>query len=174
MNSILTLCGSLRAESSNGRLLRAAARLLSDGFQVDHYEGLASLPAFDPGQDTDAGPAVEDLRRRVKAASAVLIASPEYAHGIPGSLKNALDWLVGSGELVDKPVAVILASTSDGAFARQALVEVLRTMSAKVADELVMGVGGIRSKVKRDGEIEVALEDELRILTKNLLRAFQP
>jgi chromate reductase len=165
---LLTLCGSLRADSSNGRLLRAAVKSLPESIQVDHYDGLAGLPAFDPGLDDGPGPAVLDLRRRVKAASAVLIASPEYAHGIPGSLKNALDWLVGSGELVDKPVAVVLASTSDGAFARQALVEVLRTLSARVPDELVLGVAGIRMKLGRDGVPENALREDLGALMGHL------
>ncbi len=91
----------------------------------------------------------------------------------PGALKNALDWMVDPAGLIDKPVAVILASTSDGAFARQALVEVLRTMSAKVPDELSFGAGGLRSKVSNDGEVENALRDELRILTKDLLGSVQ-
>src|SRR5437773_1287705 len=106
--TVLTLCGSLRPDSTNGRLLRAVTALLPEHVRVDHYDALASLPAFDPGLDLEPGPAVEDLRGRVKAASAVLIATPEYAHGVPGSLKNALDWMVGSGELIDRPVAVIV------------------------------------------------------------------
>ena len=168
MPQIMTLCGSLRADSSNGRLLRAAAALLPASFQVDHYDALATLPAFDPGLDAEPGPAVLDLRRRVQAASAVLIATPEYAHGVPGSLKNALDWMVGSGELVDKPVAVILASSTDGAFARQALVEVLRTMSAKVPDELSFGVAGIRQKMGSEGVLDEKLMLQLKMLMKRL------
>ena len=171
--TVLTLCGSLRADSSNRRLLRAAAALLPDDVSVDHFEGLAALPAFDPGLDDAPGPTVEDFRRRIKDASAVLISTPEYAHGVPGALKNALDWLVGSGELIDKPVAVILASTSDGVFARQALVEVLRTMSAKVPDALTMSVGGIRSKVKMDGTLDGDLAVSMALITKNLLASFR-
>ena len=165
---LLTLCGSLRADSSNGRLLRAAAALLPASIDVDHYDALASLPAFDPGLDDAPGHAVLDLRRRVQAASAVLIATPEYAHGVPGSLKNALDWMVGSGELIDKPVAVILASSTDGAFAKQALVEVLRTMSARVPDELTLGVAGIRQKMGADGVVDEKLMLQLKTLMKRL------
>lgn len=158
---IFTLCGSLRAESSNGRLLRAAVTLLPPSINVDHYDALASLPAFDPGLDAEPGPAVLDFRRRLRAADAVLISTPEYAHGVPGSLKNALDWVVGSGELVDKPVAVIVASATVGAFAMKALVEVLRTMSAKVPDELTLGVGGIKTKLPVDGPMDPALQARL-------------
>jgi NAD(P)H-dependent FMN reductase len=166
---LLTICGSLRANSTNGRLLRAATALLPESIHVDPYDALATLPAFDPGLDLTPGPAVEDLRRRVKAASAVLIATPEYAHGVPGSLKNALDWMVGSGELIDKPVAVIVASASDGAFALRGLVEVLRTMSAKVPDELCLSVAGIRSKLGRDGSLEPDLQAQIQALLQVLL-----
>jgi len=171
MSTLMTLSGSLRADSSNGRLLRHAATLLPAAVAVDHFEALASLPAFDPGLDHEPGPAVLDFRRRLKAADAVLISTPEYAHGVPGSLKNALDWVVGSGELVDKPVGVIVASASDGVFAMKALVEVLRTMSAKVPDELTLSVAGIRSKLGLDGVMDEGLGMELERLIGQLVES---
>lgn len=167
---ILTLSGSLRTDSTNGRLLRHAATLLPASVTVDHYDGLASLPAFDPGLDAEPGPAILDFRRRLKAADAVLISTPEYAHGVPGSLKNALDWVVGSGELVGKPVAVIVASSTDGAYALKALVEVLRTMSATVPDELTLGVGGIKTKLPMAGAMDPVLEAGLKRLLSGLLK----
>ena len=164
---IFGLCGSLRADSSNGRLLAMVAGLVPGG-TFDHFESLASLPAFDPALDYTPPAVVADLRARVKAADAILIASPEYAHGIPGSLKNALDWMVGSGELIDKPVGIIVASSTDGAFARENLAEVLRTMSAKVPDERVLGIAQIKVKLPLGGPPDPAMIEQI----KGLLTAF--
>src|SRR5579862_5748949 len=104
---ILAISGSLRAGSTHTALLRAAAGSAPAGVEIALYAGLASLPIFDPDHDETAVPrAVLDLRARLHAADGVLIACPEYAHGIPGGLKNALDWVVGSSKFVDKPVAL--------------------------------------------------------------------
>ena len=129
---IVAICGSLRTRSSNLALLRAAASLAAE---VEIYEGLAKLPHFNPDDDVEGAtppPAVGELRAKLAEADGILISSPEYAHGVPGSLKNALDWLVSDGALVDKPVALINASPVGGEFARDALVETLRTMNWRV------------------------------------------
>jgi len=102
------------------------------------YEGLASLPHFNPDEDEDGHPvppAVVELRARVIAADGWVISSPEYAHGVPGSLKNALDWLVSCPELPGKPVLLFNASAAGGDFAQAALAETLRTMSLHVLEE---------------------------------------
>lgn len=99
------------------------------------YEGLGDLPHFNPDLDVEpAPPAVGTFREQLRWADAVVISSPEYAHGVPGSLKNALDWVVGSGELVEKPVALLNASPMS-TFAQASLAETLRTMSAVVLEE---------------------------------------
>jgi len=129
---IIAICGSLRSQSSNLALLRAAAAIAAE---VEIYEGLATLPHFNPDDDVEGAtppPAVDELRAMLNEADGILISSPEYAHGVPGSLKNALDWLVSDGALVDKPVAVINASPVGGEFARDSLVETLRTMNWRV------------------------------------------
>ena len=131
---LLTVSGSLRAGSSNASLLGAAARLAPANVAVSVYTDLAALPAFSP--DVEEGPAplpavVAAWRSAIARADAVLISSPEYAHGIPGALKNALDWIVGGSEIVGKPVGVLSASAASR-FAHPQLVEVLTTMSAKV------------------------------------------
>ena len=93
---IFGVSGSLRAGSSNAALLRAAAAVAS-AHTFDLYDGLGTLPPFNPdldGEGMTPPPAVAELRARWNAAAAVLVCSPEYAHGIPGTLKNALDWLV--------------------------------------------------------------------------------
>lgn len=130
---VLAISGSLSAASSNTAVLRAAARLAPDGVEVVLYDGLGELPHFNPDldrvlDDPELPAAVRELRSRVGEADALLISSPEYAHGVPGSLKNALDWLVGGSEMPGKPVALV--NTSPRAVHAQAsLTETLRTMS---------------------------------------------
>jgi NAD(P)H-dependent FMN reductase len=132
---ILAVSGSLRAASSNTSLLHAAAALAPAGVAVELWGGLAEVPPFDPDRDVDpAPPAVAELRRRLTEADAVLVSSPEYAHGVPGSLKNALDWLVGSGELMGKPVGLLNASAAS-TFAHAQLTETLTVMMGRVVPE---------------------------------------
>ncbi len=134
MPNLLTVSGSLRSGSSNSTLLVAAARLAPAGCVVASFTGLAELPAFSPdSEESDASVprSVAAWRAVLGAADAVLFSSPEYAHGIPGAFKNALDWVVGSGELVDKRVGLLSASAASE-FAHPQIVEVLRTMSAIV------------------------------------------
>ena len=132
---ILAISGSLRAASSNSVLLRAAASLAPPEIAIAIYRGLGDLPHFNPDLDGDAPPAtVGDFRRRLREADGVLISTPEYAHGVPGALKNALDWLVRSGELVDKPVAII-DHLPRGEWALASLKEILTVMTAHLIDE---------------------------------------
>jgi chromate reductase len=142
----LAISGSLRAASSNRALLRAAALLAPPGVQVAFFEGLEPIPAFNPDVEQQGiyPPAVMALRQAVAAADAVLISSPEYAHGVPGVLKNALDWLVGSGELVDKRVALLNPSPRS-LFAHAQLAEILTTMSALLVPEasLTIQISGL-------------------------------
>ena len=108
---ILAISGSLRSGSSNSLLLQAASSLAPPDAEVTIYEGIDRLPFFNPDLDGDEVPAsVEAFRSALRSADGLLISSPEYAHGVPGTLKNALDWLVGSGEIINKPLAIINAS----------------------------------------------------------------
>ena len=112
---ILAISGSLRKASSNTALLRAASMLAPEGLEITVYAGLGDLPLFNPdieGPNSDHPTPfqVRELRSLLLASDGVLIASPEYAHGVTGALKNAIDWVVGSGELVGKPVALLNAS----------------------------------------------------------------
>jgi NAD(P)H-dependent FMN reductase len=129
---LLAISGSLRRSSSNTALVLAAARLAPEVVGVSIYGELAELPPFNPDLDDDGAPdTVTRFRDQLKACEAVLISSPEYAHGVPGVLKNALDWVVGSGELVDKPVAVLNAS-GRATHAWTSLRNTLTVMSARV------------------------------------------
>lgn len=134
MMKILAISGSLRAASINSALLRAAARLAPPDISIELYRELGDLPLFNPDiEATDPAP-VARLRSNIIAADAVLIASPEYAHGVTGVLKNALDWMVGNESFVNKPVALLNASPMS-IHAPASLKEIITVMSARIVDE---------------------------------------
>lgn len=135
---ILAVSGSLRARSSNTAALVAASRLAPPGVSVVLYDGLGGLPHFNPDLDGDGleRPApVATLRTLIETAAGVLFSTPEYAHGLPGSLKNALDWLVSSPAFYAKPVAVIDTSSAYSVHAVASLIEVLSTMGTRLVRE---------------------------------------
>ncbi|MFF4696644.1 NADPH-dependent FMN reductase [Streptomyces chattanoogensis] len=145
---LLALSGSLRARSSNGAVLHSVLGL-HDGPATT--ADIGALPHFNPDLDGEGAtppPAVAALRAAAGAADALLVVSPEYAHGVPGVLKNALDWLVSSGECVDKPVAVITASPfpTGGSHANAQLRETLRMMSGQVIDPACLEIPAIGPK----------------------------
>src|SRR5690349_1113327 len=112
---VLGISGSLRAGSLNSALLRAAARRLPAGAELVEFERLREIPPYDADLEEEGVPTiVEELREAVRSADAVLIATPEYNHSLPGQLKNALDWVsrpAGESALRGVPSAVIGAST---------------------------------------------------------------
>jgi chromate reductase len=136
---VLTISGSLRPESLNTLLLRAAEEQAPAGVQIDRFAGLGDIPPFH-GDRSDSRPVpavVQNLRDRIAAADAVLIATPEYNGSIPGVLKNALDWIsipFPENVLRGKPVAVIGASTGayGGLWAQAELRKVLGIIGARV------------------------------------------
>lgn len=170
---ILALAGSNRTGSTNHLLLDVAARLLAD---VDHlviYDGLATLPHFSPDDDDDPPATVAAWRALVLAADAVLISSPEYAHGLPGTLKNGLDWLVSTTALSDKPTVVWAASPTGGEFAYPQLIEILRTMSAQVLVGASLQIIGPRRLFDLHGHLtdaatEAQLTDSLEALRRSM------
>jgi chromate reductase, NAD(P)H dehydrogenase (quinone) len=135
---IIAISGSLDAASSNTALLREVAARAPDG--IDIWAELGELPHFRPDDEGDAH--VMSLRRAISSADVVLIATPEYAGGMPGSLKNALDWLVGSGELYGKPVVVTSAAPAleRGANARRWVADVAGMQGATVVDSFTVAV----------------------------------
>jgi chromate reductase, NAD(P)H dehydrogenase (quinone) len=170
--NIVAISGSLRANSSNAALLRAAARVAPEGVSVTFYEGLGELPHFNPDLDEEGSvppPPVRELRELLIAADAVVISSPEYAHGVPGAFKNMLDWLVSAGELVGKPVALWNASPAGGEFAQNAILETLRTMNWRVVEEASRVKPFVRRKIAgevTDEETLAALRECLRALVR--------
>jgi NAD(P)H-dependent FMN reductase len=132
---LLLICGSTRAGSSNVAVLRAVRALDLPALSTDLYESLRELPAFVPDEQPVPEP-VADLLSRISAADAVLICTPEYAGGLPGSLKNLLDWTVGGGELYEKPVAWLdVANPGRGEGARAQLAVVLGYVGARIVHE---------------------------------------
>ncbi|MFL5560084.1 MAG: NADPH-dependent FMN reductase, partial [Gemmatimonadaceae bacterium] len=131
---ILAISGSLRASSSNRAVLEAVRELAPAGVEVELYNGLADLPHFNPDDDVDPLPsAVAAWRAEIARADALLLCSPEYARGVPGSLKNALDWLVSGFEIIGKPIASINASPLSSA-GQDALLTTLRTVGNLVTE----------------------------------------
>jgi chromate reductase, NAD(P)H dehydrogenase (quinone) len=134
---LLAISGSLRASSSNTEALRALTLLSPPQVSVTLYEGLATLPPFNPDLDEEGmtpPAAVEALRQQIGNADAIVICSPEYAHGVPGSLKNALDWLVSAPQVLLKPTALVNVSPRS-VHAQASLAETLRTMSMHLVAE---------------------------------------
>ncbi|HEY0632729.1 MAG TPA: NAD(P)H-dependent oxidoreductase [Thermoleophilaceae bacterium] len=136
---VLGISGSLRRDSHNTELLRAAATLLPSGVEFELYDGLRDIPPYDEDHDQAGDAAVKRLKERIAAADAVLFATPEYNHSIPGHLKNALDWVsrpLADTPLKGKPVAVIGASTGmfGAVWAQAELRKVLGAIGARVID----------------------------------------
>lgn len=165
---ILALSGSLRKHSSNKSLLNAASHLAAEGVEIIFYEGLGELPHFNPDLEGMEPASVINFRAAIQDVDAVLISSPEYAHGISGTLKNALDWLVGSGELVGKPVAALNASPR-ATHAQASLLEILTTMDAHLVTEACISLPILGSKLD---EIEIVSHAEIAPTLKAALDLF--
>lgn len=134
--SVLAFSGSLRAKSLNTAMLRMAVQCAPHGLSVRVHTGLGNLPLFNPDIGDPEPPSVAYLRSDIAAADGILIASPEYAHGVSGVLKNALDWMVTSGVFVDKPIALWNAAprASHGLAAARETLSVMSARLVSVAD----------------------------------------
>ncbi len=172
--TVLALAGSLRAASATGALVRALAGLAPDGVAVAVYDGLGDLPLFSPDLDTADPPApVARFRQAVRDADATLICTPEYAYGMPGALKNALDWLVSSGELYRKPVAALSASPSErgGDRALAGLRQTLAALDAAVPDQASFAVPLVTQALDGDRAPDPDLAARLRAALESLRAA---
>lgn len=147
--NLLAISGSLRRESSNTAILRFMQTLAPDTVHFSFYEGIASLPHFNTDLDNDNPPeTVTHWRQTLKSADAVIICTPEYAHGVPGSLKNALDWIVSSGEWTDKPTAVITASLM-GDQAHASMLSTLTMLMAAIIPEATFVISSVSQKLDK-------------------------
>lgn len=173
MARILGISGSLRRDSHNTNLLRAAANLLPPGSALELYDGLRQLPPYDADLDTEPAPgAVAELRRAIASADGVLLATPEFNGSIPGVLKNALDWAsrpFPDSALRGKPVAVVGASTGlfGAVWAQAETRKVLGVIGADVIDR-ELAVGQAASAFAGPGELA---DDDLRVALSEVLSA---
>ena len=150
---ILAISGSLRKASLNTALLRAVARIAPADIEVMLYHELAALPLFNPDIEFPEPAAVTRLREQILQTDALLIASPEYAHGVTGAMKNALDWMVGNESFVNRPVALLNASPR-ATHAQAALRETIITMSARIIEAACISVPLLGSGLTEDAIVQ--------------------
>ncbi|SBS26282.1 FMN-dependent NADPH-azoreductase [Marinomonas spartinae] len=164
---ILALSGSLRECSYNTAALKALGELSPDDVIVEIGE-IKALPLFNPDLDEAQIPALQRLKAQLTQASGLIIASPEYAHGISGPMKNALDWLVSGVEFPYKPIMLINTSPR-ASHGLAALREVLTTMSGVIIDSAFVSIPLLSSELDKEGILE---NPELSGMLKAGLEAF--
>jgi chromate reductase, NAD(P)H dehydrogenase (quinone) len=174
---VLGVSGSLRSDSHNTRLLRAAAGLMPDGVELEVWDGLRDIPPYDEDGDVEpAPPAVAAFRAALAGADAVLFATPEYNSSIPGQLKNALDWAsrpIATNVLRNTPVAVVGASTGmfGAVWAQAELRKVLAAIGARVVDgEVAVGHAPTRLDPEA-GLTDAELREQLEAVVAGLCAA---
>jgi NAD(P)H-dependent FMN reductase len=163
---VIAISGSARKNSANLRLIKAIDDLTKEKFETFVFEGLTDLPHFNPDLDTDHPPeAVDNFRKLIKNSDGILICTPEYAMGVPGTLKNALDWIVSSGEFSGKPVALITASTS-GVKAHESLLDTLQIIDARINEHTQYLISFIQVKLNAENKItdEQTMSDLQRLI----------
>ncbi|MFD1982149.1 NADPH-dependent FMN reductase [Mesorhizobium newzealandense] len=169
MIEILAISGSLRAASTNSALVSALARNAPPSCRVTVHDRLGRLPIFNPDDEGERTPQeASALIDAVTQADGVIISCPEYAHGVPGGLKNALDWLVSRDAAVAKPAMLVHASPRS-LFARAALAEIMRTMSFALCEDVLE----IALLGKKPPEVEgILAEPENQLVMRDAVSAF--
>jgi chromate reductase, NAD(P)H dehydrogenase (quinone) len=165
---LLAISGSLRAASTNGALVQAAVTLAPAGTSIEVFTGLAELPHYNPDWEDGLPPAVAAFRALIAEVDGLLISSPEYAFGVPGSLKNALDCLVGGAEFVAKPIALLGASPR-AVISRESLVRTLTAMAGRIVEEASVTLPLLGKKIDAAG---IVADAELRAPLERALAAF--
>ncbi len=163
---LLAISGSLREASANSRLIQALNEMAPDKVAIKIYRSMGDLPHFNPDLDRETPPIpVLDLRASVGNAHGLIISSPEYAHGVPGSLKNALDWLVASSEFPEKPIMLI----GGGEYAQAQLTETLKTMSGRVLINELIQSPIMRGAFNQEGQLT---SEEMKEVLRRTLNQF--
>ncbi|WP_028776483.1 NADPH-dependent FMN reductase [Shimazuella kribbensis] len=156
MINILAISGSLRKSSFSTKILVHLSKIAPENTTFSLTDKLDKLPHFNPDIDDDGAFAeVEAFRSQIKESDVVIISTPEYAKGIPGVLKNALDWIVSSGEFIDKPTAVISASPlpTGGDEAMRSILLTLGMINAHIPAEATMSIPEVSLKINAKGEV---------------------
>ncbi|MFA6457150.1 MAG: NADPH-dependent FMN reductase [Bacteroidota bacterium] len=169
IKKILAIPGSNRIHSTHLNLIRTITTLAEGKFDVIEYNTIGGLPHFNPDIDNGSSPQpVIEFRRQLQAVDGVLICTPEYAMGVPGTLKNALDWTVSSADFYRKPVSLITAS-SVGQKGHAALMETLNIIGSVITAETQLIIPFIKTKIGSDGTI---LDPETEHKVKTLVDKF--
>ncbi|RWM01862.1 MAG: NAD(P)H-dependent oxidoreductase [Mesorhizobium sp.] len=170
MIEILAISGSLRTASTNSALVAALAANAPADCRVTVYDGLGRLPIFNPDDEGERTPReASDLIEAVTRADGVIVSCPEYAHGVPGGMKNALDWLVSRDAAVGKPAMLVHASPRS-LYARAALAEIMRTMSFALYEEAALEIALLG---KKPPEVEAILAKAAnRLAMREAVQAF--
>ena len=144
---ILAIPGSTRTNSTNLNLIKAITGLTASIFTIKVFEGLSEIPHFNPDLDNENPPKqVVEFRKQIKEADGILICTPEYAMGVPGTLKNAIDWTVSSCGFSNTPTALITASSA-GQNAHASLLETLKVIETKMTQETQLVISFVKTKV---------------------------
>jgi chromate reductase, NAD(P)H dehydrogenase (quinone) len=155
IKNIVALCGSTRQYSSNHNLINTLREMAKEKLSISLHADIDKLPHFNPDLDAEGGEilaSVAEFRNAIQSADGILICTPEYAMGVPGTLKNAIDWTVSSCQFLGKPTALITAS-SLGEKGHASLMETLHILDAHIPSETQLIISGIRNKLDAHGNI---------------------
>lgn len=170
LKTILAINGSTRQNSSNHQLINAIRNLYSDQLNLILLDGLTELPHFNPDLDNESPPSqVLAFREQLRAADGILICTPEYAMGVPGTLKNAIDWTVSSMEFSHKPLALITAS-SVGEKGHASLLETLKIIEAAMTEATQFLIPFVKTKIKDEKITDAATLEAVHKLMDSLLQ----
>ncbi|MEV0280461.1 NADPH-dependent FMN reductase [Streptomyces sp. NPDC050610] len=171
--NLLAISGSLREQSTNNAVIHTASDLAkAEGWTATRLAGIGELPHFNQDLDVEGAQPiapVEALREAVREADALLFVSPEYAHGVPGVLRNAIEWLVSSGALGDKPTAVVTASPhpGGGSYAQAQLRETLSMLTGALVEDACLELDAMGPKTDREAN-RIKDEPTLSRLSRSL------
>jgi chromate reductase, NAD(P)H dehydrogenase (quinone) len=169
MKKVLAICGSIKQDSANHKLIQYIQTRSAGLFEIELFEGLTALPYFDPNPEQEnSHESVNQFRKRIALADGVLVCTPEYVFSLPGILKNALEWTVSTTVFTDKPAALITASSS-GKVAHESLQLVMKTLGVKTSDETRILISGIKSKMNPTGLVH---DEETQKQLADLVKAF--
>jgi NAD(P)H-dependent FMN reductase len=166
LKKVIAICGSTKAASTNLKLIGTIEELARDQFEVSIFQSLEALPHFNPDLDHENPPeAIISFRNELRKHDGILICTPEYAMGVPGTLKNAIDWTVSSMEFSKKPVALITAA-SMGEKAHASLLDTLRIIESEVREETQLLISRAQTKISKDGKItdEKTLSEVIKLV----------
>src|SRR5258706_1664860 len=165
---ILAIPGSLRANSSTHVVLNEAEQMMPTNVDFEIFDGIGELPHFDGAEEIPT--VVQNFLEKLKESDGILICTPEYAFGVPGSLKNALEWTVGSMEMTSKPTALITASTG-GEHGHESMLHTLRALSAQVGEGSSLLISFIRSKIKEGKISDEKVKESIQAAVNSLIQS---